>query len=78
MRFAAGVVEYRVHATVVHPAGFLDEHHAPGLEPLGVAGAVVGGEGDHRPAELPAGLPERPGRLVGQVQHQLHPVGLLR
>jgi hypothetical protein len=75
---AAGVVKDRVHAAVVHAAGLLDEHHTLGLEPLGVAGTVGGGEGDDRPALLAGGLPERPGRLVGQVQHQLDPVRVFR
>ena len=65
----AGVVKDRVHAAVVHAAGLLDEHHTLGLEPLGVAGTVGGGEGDDRPALLaaaqhprqPAGAPPRGG-----------------
>src|SRR5215213_7303253 len=74
---AAGVVEDRVHAAVVHPGRFPDEHHAFGVEAFGVALAVVGAKRDHRPAQLTAGFPERPGRLVGQAWYELDPVGLL-
>ena len=43
-QIAARVVHDRVHSPVVHPGWFLDEHHALGLEPLGVALAVVGAQ----------------------------------
>src|SRR4029453_14035223 len=47
---AAGVVEHRVHAAVVPPPGLLDEHDPLGLEPLGLALAVVGAQRQPRPA----------------------------
>jgi hypothetical protein len=43
-----------------------------GPEPLGVLGTVLGGQRQHGPADLAAGRLERPRRLVGQVQYQLH------
>src|SRR6266540_894856 len=63
---AAGIVEDRVHAAVVHPGGLLDEHHTLGLETLRVALAVVGAQRDHRPTDLAAVLLERPRGLHGQ------------
>src|SRR4029450_13285029 len=70
---ATGVVEHRVHAAVLHPGRLPDEHPAVGLEPFGVTPAVVGVQREHRPADGPARLPERPAAASGRCSPRATP-----
>jgi hypothetical protein len=54
-------------STIVSVPGAPEQGFTSRLEPFGVGGAVVGTQRQDRPADLLAGLPERPRQLVGQV-----------